>query len=174
MTRFHTRLLCWLSLVLLAGCGYTLVGRGSLPSHIATIAIPVFENETLQEGIEDVFTQAVIDVYVSGGKLRLVSENEADAVLRGTIRGYDNTQALTYNDQNNVASYKLTVSVDIELWDNIQDEVFWQTENLTEEDDFAGGPDVKINIQQENAEAALKRLAKDLAERIFALSTEGF
>jgi outer membrane lipopolysaccharide assembly protein LptE/RlpB len=161
--------ICWFS-----GCGYTLVGHGSLPKNIKTIAIPIFDNNTLEKGIEDTITQAVIEVYVKGGKVRLVSETEADAILRGTIRAYNDKEALTYNDQNEVSSYRLTVTADIELQNLKNDEILWQTEKLVAEADFAGGPDVDITTEQENKAKALQELAKELAERVLALSTEGF
>jgi outer membrane lipopolysaccharide assembly protein LptE/RlpB len=160
---------CWFS-----GCGYTLVGHGSLPKDIKTIAIPIFDNNTLEKGIEDTITQAIIEVYVKGGKVRLVSETEADAMLRGAIRAYNDKEALTYNDLNEVSSYKLTVTVDIELQDLRNDKILWQTEKLVAEADFAGGPDVDITTEQENKAKALQELAKELAERVLALSTEGF
>ena len=173
MKRISYLLLC-LTLIGMAGCGYTLVGQGSLPKHIKTVAIPVFENTTLEKGVEDVLTKAVIDVYISGGKVRLVSEGEADALLRGKIRSYNAREAVTYNDSNEVSSYRLTVTLDLELQDLTRNEVFWKTENLSGNVTFDGGPDVDVTTQQGNEEKALKTVAKDLAERIWALSTEGF
>jgi outer membrane lipopolysaccharide assembly protein LptE/RlpB len=174
MKRILFVLLTSIALFWLSGCGYTLVGQGSLPKHIKTIAIPVFENETLEEGIEEVITQAIIDVYVRGGKVRLVSETEADAILRGKIRSYNPDEALTYNDLDEVLSYKLTVTVDIEMQDLTNDEILWQQENLSEDTDFEAGPDFSLAERQDNEEEALEQLAEELAERILALSTEGF
>jgi outer membrane lipopolysaccharide assembly protein LptE/RlpB len=173
MKRLFVILTC-MGLFLSSGCGYTLVGRGSLPKHITKIAIPIFENNTLEKGVEDVITQAVIDVYIRGGKVRVVSESEADAVLRGTVRSYNASEALTYNERNEVSSYELTVAVDIELQDLTTDEILWRTDNLVADTDFAGGPDVDLTTEQENKAEALQELSTDLAERILALSTEGF
>jgi len=174
MKRILFVLLTCIGLFWIMGCGYTLVGQGSLPEHIETIAVPIFENDTLEAGVEDVITQAIIDVYVSGGKVRLVSETEADALLRGTIRSYNSDEAVAYNELNEVSSYRLTVAIDIELQDLTNEKILWRAENLKEDVDFEGGPDVAIPTQQENEEKALRRLAEELAERILALSTEGF
>ena len=157
-----------------AGCGYTLVGQGSLPEHIKTIAIPTFENNTVEEGVEEIVTQAVIDEYVRGGKVRLVSEDEADAILWGTIQSYDPDEAITYNEDNDVSSYRLTVEVNVVLKDLVKDEVLWETEGLAEDADFEGGPEVDITTEEENEERALEELAEELAQQIRALSTEGF
>lgn len=163
-----------LGFLLVSGCGYALVGQGSLPDHIKTIAIPTFENITLEEGLEEVITQAVIDEYVRGGKVRLVSEVQADAILRGTIRSYNADEVVTYNDQNEPSSYKLIIKVDIELKDLVKDEILWTTAELAENADFKGGPDVNITEQEENENEVLEEVAKDLAQKIHALSTQGF
>ena len=173
MKRIFCLLLC-LALFWMSGCGYKLVGQGSLPKHIQKVAIPIFENTTLEKGVEDPITQAIIDVYVKGGKVRLVSETEADAILRGKIRSYNSKEVSAYNERNEIASYKLTVAVDVELQDLTNNEVLWKTENLAGSADFPGGPDVDITKEQDNEEIALQTVAKDLAERVWALSTEGF
>jgi len=68
----------------------------------------------------------------------------------------------------------LIVAVDVELQDLTNNNVLWKTENLTGSSDFAGGPDVDITKEQDNADNALQTVAKDLAERVWALSTEAF
>jgi len=46
-----------LCLVPLAGCGYSLAGRGSaLPTHIKTIGIPLFSNATSVFDVEQTLT----------------------------------------------------------------------------------------------------------------------
>lgn len=161
-------------IICFAGCGYTLVGQGSLPKHIKTIAIPIFTNKTLEKGVEDIITQAIIEKFVKDGKVRLVSETEADALVTGSIQLYKSDEAMTYNEQNEIASYKLVVKVNVELRDLVNDKVLWEMENLTEDDEFAGGPDVNPTQEEENEEKALKELADELAQRVLSLSVEGF
>jgi hypothetical protein len=104
----------------------------------------------------------------------LVSEDEADAILWGTIQSYDPDEAITYNEDNDVSSYRLTVEVNVVLKDLVKDEVLWETEGLAEDADFEGGPEVDITTEEENEERALEELAEELAQQIRALSTEGF
>ncbi len=158
----------------MSGCGYTLVGQGNLPDHIKTIAIPVFENETLEEGIEETLTNAVIEEFIRGGKMQLVSESEADAVMLGTIKTYKNKQPVAYNDQNEVSSYRLTVTVDIELKDLVKDVELWATEGMEEFADYEGGEDTALTEEQDNEEQAMEEISEELAQEIRALSTEGF
>lgn len=168
--------LCLLGLLtfFLSGCGYTLVGQGSLPAHINAIAIPMFENLTLEQGIEDVLTQAMIDAYVRGGKVQLVAESAADALLLGTVQGYNDEEAIEFNDQNDPLKYRLAITLDVELRDLTTDTTLWQSDGMQETADFLGGPDYNLAEENENKQAALAELAEDVASKVFALSTEGF
>src|SRR4029453_815326 len=86
-----------LALVLLAffaflpGCGVYSTSPGVLPGHITTIAIPAFENRTVQGGLDEEITQAVITRFVEDNHLRVVSESEANALLTGAVTDYKNT-----------------------------------------------------------------------------------
>ncbi len=158
----------------LTGCGYTLVGQGSLPGHINTIAIPTFDNLTLEQGVEDVLTQAMIDVYVRSGKVQLVVKSAADAILIGTVRSYNDDEAIEFNDQNDPLKYRLIATIDIELRDLTNETTLWKSEEMEGTADFLGGPDYNLADENENKQVALAELAEELAETVFALSTEGF
>jgi len=69
--------------LLLAGCGYST--RGSLPDHIRTVAVPIFKNRTLEPGVETAITSGVVNAFSSGGRLRVVPAEEADALLEGEV-----------------------------------------------------------------------------------------
>ncbi len=163
-----------IGIVLLSGCGYTLVGQGNLPAHIKTIAVPIFTNDTLEEGIEETLTNAVVGEFLRGGKVRLVSSAQPDAILLGTIKTYKNRQAIAYNDLNEVSGYRLTVAVDIELKDLIKDTDLWTTDGLEEFADYKGGADIGLTEEQDNERRALIEISNKLAQKIRALSTEGF
>lgn len=164
-------------LVMMTGCGYTLVGQGNLPTHIKTIAIPVFENTTLEEGIEQTITNAAVQEFARGGKVKLVSEDKADAVLMGKIILYKNKEGVKYesvDDKTEVKTYKLTVTVNAELKDLVNDTVLWKTEGLSENQDYEGGNEIGATEEKDNEREALADISKKLAGKIRALSTEGF
>ena len=163
-------------LFLMTGCGYTLVGQGNLPDHIKTIAIPVFENTTLEEGIEQSITNAAVQEFVRGGKVKLVSEDKADAVLTGKIISYktEGVQYQNVDDKTEITTYKLTVAVNVELKDLVNDTVLWKSDGLSEDQDYEGGPLIGATEEKDNESEALSVIAKDLAGKIRTLSTEGF
>jgi outer membrane lipopolysaccharide assembly protein LptE/RlpB len=163
----------WLTILLLfAGCGYRLVGSSSLPSHIKTIAIPTFDNDTNEPGIEDVLTQALRTVFLRGGKVKLVGKDSADALLSGKILWYNDDEVIEFNEQNNPSKYRLTITLDITLEDRTTGKVLWQDQQLQGTSDFSGGDD--SGLSTESKQQKLEELASELAEKVRALSTKGF
>ena len=48
----------------LTGCGYHFIGQSEVLSEIHTIAIPYFENETYEPGLERYMTEALVNEFV--------------------------------------------------------------------------------------------------------------
>src|SRR5512136_987237 len=69
--------LAWLAVLSAAGCGYSFSGS-SLPSHLKTIAIPVFENQSLDPTIADEVTSGVLDQFLEDNRLKVAREARAD------------------------------------------------------------------------------------------------
>jgi hypothetical protein len=80
--------------LLLSSCaGYTLGGQK--PTHLAGItklAVPTFENQTLEPRIASTVTNALIKQIQMDGSYQIVSEDEADAVLQGSVSRILRTQ----------------------------------------------------------------------------------
>ena len=88
--------------LLLSGCaGYTLGSHK--PAHlskITKIAVPTFENLTLEPRLAVLVTNAVIKQLQNHGSYQIVSKSEAEAVLQGKISNINRTQFRS--DLNNV------------------------------------------------------------------------
>jgi len=97
----------------LAGCGvYSF--SGSMGSGIETIAVPVFENKSVEFGIAEELTSGVIDEFVSDNTLKVIPKSNADAILSGTIARYDRV-AYTYDENDQVQEYKVNITVSVNL-----------------------------------------------------------
>lgn len=88
--------------LLFSGCaGYHLGGqKPSHLRHITKLAVPTFENLTLEPRLAVLVTNAVIKQLQVHGSYQIVSKNEAEAVLEGTIRNISRTQFRS--DRNNI------------------------------------------------------------------------
>ncbi|MFQ5672941.1 MAG: LPS assembly lipoprotein LptE [Nitrospinales bacterium] len=110
-----------LSAALLAGgCGYHLVGTASqLPSHIKSLAIPVFKNTSTEPAIHRNLTEAVRKSFQNDGRLKLVSRNRADLILNGTLTHYE-LRPIAFNKQDVAIQYWVILNVDIDVVDQVK------------------------------------------------------
>lgn len=78
----------------LSGCaGYHL--GGNKPAHLSGVtklAVPTFENMTLEPRLSSLVTNAVIKQLQLDGTYQIVSKDKADAVLEGRVVGIDRSQ----------------------------------------------------------------------------------
>ena len=169
MTARRGLLLASALLLLLGGCGYSL--RGTLPGHIRTVAIPVFANKTQEPAVENLLTRAVVDAFVTSGRLKVVRPEDADSILEGEIVGYQ-LNSLSFNSQQNVREYRLTVTLNLQFKDVKQNVVLWRQEGLQEKADFQVQGQVSLTISSE--ESALRTAAVDIGRAIVNLTVERF
>lgn len=104
----------YLLLVLVAaGCAYYSTS-GGLVGGIRTVAVPLANNETAEAGIAALLTQQVEQAYQADGRLRVVDEETADAILYLTVRRLED-RPFTYTAEEVTEQYRFTVGVGAEL-----------------------------------------------------------
>jgi outer membrane lipopolysaccharide assembly protein LptE/RlpB len=151
-------------LLLFFGCGYHLAGGLNLPSHIKSIAVPIFQNHTAEPDIEKVLTEAVIERIQSLGQVSVTTVDRADAVLYGTVNTYTPRIPLSFDDLHRVREYRLKIGAQLKLVDVRNGQVIWEKHKLTAKteylvsDDVLGTQDAERNAQ----EVAAFEMARDL------------
>ena len=119
--------LCFLSSIcLLVGCAYystSATGGGGIRS----VAVPLLENESLEAGIHQALTDSLIQAFVTDGALRVVDEDQADAVLQGTVLEVKE-EPFTYGDQAD--QYQITIFIRAALYDPHNKQVIWEEKRL--------------------------------------------
>lgn len=158
-----------LALLLLAGCGYSI--RGALPEHIRTVAIPVFVNRTQEPAVENFLTRAVVDAFVTSGRLQVVRPEEADSILEGEIVGY-RIDSLSFDSRANVREYRLTVTLNLQFRDVRKSVLLWRQEGVQEKADFRVPGQVAQTISRE--EGALRAAAVDIGRAIVTMAVDRF
>lgn len=108
--------LAWALLGVLAagGCGVYGTTPGRVRPGLETVAVPYFENRSEEPEVEVALTEAVIGGLIADRTLEVVEENEADALVIGTIRSYTFREAFFGSDRQ-AEEYKITVSVEVSL-----------------------------------------------------------
>jgi outer membrane lipopolysaccharide assembly protein LptE/RlpB len=156
-------------LVLLAGgCGYSL--RGTLPAHIQTIAIPVFQNKTTEPGIETIVTRAVVEAFSTSGRLRVVRPEQADAILEGEVIDYD-VQSIAFDPRSQARLYRLVVTMNLRLRDLVQNRLVFDQRAFRERADFRASEAVSETIVREDL--GVRKAAQDIARSVVALTVDG-
>jgi hypothetical protein len=181
--RFTKLILILAFCTLVFGCGYHFTSIGPpLNVRLQSLAIPPFSGSSSYPGIEDDFTTAVRQEFLTRSKVRLVEEKSAQAVLRGRLYSVT-TEPLTYTvtqqsihgflSTDKVTSARiLRVRLEIALIDAAAEEIIWQDANLTDRASFQVSSDPLIT--RHNQRLALIAIAKDLAERIYSRTMERF
>lgn len=135
-----------LCLMVFLGCGVYTFSGSTLPSHLKTVDIPLFINQSLQPGVAEDITAKLNQHVEASNLLKPVSQN-SDATISGKVLSYKN-RPYTYGSESlrnvNVTSYVVEISVDVEFYDNkkdktlykgvIAEEGIYDFENETEED----------------------------------------
>ena len=159
-------LLSLLGGLVLFGCGvYSFSGSG-LPSHIRTVAVPVFDNQTAEYGIKENLSDQVIDALVTDGKLKVVQERDADSVVEGTVVEYQN-RAYTFDNSENVQEYIVRIWVRVAYQDVRNRKAIWEEERM----EGWGTYDVSIDPPEDEElgrERAIAKLAEDIVDKVVA------
>ena len=159
--------------LLLAACGYALVGRSNfLDPSIRTIEVPAFVNKTTRVELEQRVTQAVAQEFVSRGRLALVTDSkEAHVILRGSIDSFG-IFPIAF-DQGRATRYQVSVTARIELLDHRNDDkVLWKN------DQYRFSENYEVNIASTDAfdqeTRAIQEIAVRFAEGLVTNLLEGF
>lgn len=117
-------------IILISGCGYT-TKTCFLPSHIGSVYIETFQNQTDQPNLDNLLRAKLISTFQNDGNLKIAPPNIADTILQGQITGYTR-QALRYEDDEVIKEYRLQIVVNFKFQDLAKDTV------LVEESNFIG------------------------------------
>jgi hypothetical protein len=153
----------------LAGCGYSL--RGDLPSHLETVAVPLLVNRTHEPGVENTLTGALLEAFATNGRLRVVDPARADAILQGSVVGYE-LVSIAYDPAANVSRYRLVITLDVVFKDVRRAEVIFAQQGLQERADFSVAGSVARTISREDV--AVLRASVDIARSVVSRAVERF
>ncbi len=141
---------------------YSFTGT-SIPEGVNTIYIPFFPDQSNSGfgDLSDRLNQALIERFVNQSRLQLANNEEnADAVLDGSIIGYSNRPfSISGNEQASQNQIKITVRGTFEY--KTEAEALWSNKNF--EGNFTFDPtDDPINGEQTAADEALEQIANNM------------
>lgn len=168
------RRLAWLFLLgcVCMYCGYSLRGVGSsLPPHIQTINVPMFENQTTRFQLDLKLTESIRDELVSRGKVEVTGEEaNADAILLGEIISFI-VNPIAFTEDASASNYNVIIVVKVVLRDLVNNRVLFSNPNFMYQEEYnvAEGTDFET-VEQE----AIEKVSLKFARTLVISLLEGF
>jgi hypothetical protein len=154
-------------------CGYKPAGKGkSLPVHIKTIAVPIFQNSSLKYRVEQRFTRAVIEEILKRARgVRVTTHpDDADAVLNGDIRGFRASGSIL-DDRGRTRVWDLQITISVTVRDLKTHKILFENQRMSFEGEYQLSDDPQSFFNEENP--AVDRVARDFAQSIVSTIMEG-
>ena len=108
----------------LISCGFYSF-KGSLPSYIKKVAIPLFDNNTAYPEIQEDLTNKVVDEFISDNTLDVTNEYTADIIIKGTIVSISQKVASLAKGET-VTGYNLYINVKVQCEDVLNKKNLWE------------------------------------------------
>jgi hypothetical protein len=111
-------------LIILNSCGYYSF-KGALPSHIKTVAVPLFENNTEYPNVREDLTNMIVDEFISDNSLSITDESNADIIITGVITSITQRAASVVSGEQ-VEEYHVYVNVKVKCEDVKNNKALWE------------------------------------------------
>ena len=152
-------------LMLAPACGvYSTKGRTA--GDIKKIAVPNLSNETAQPDIETEITTNLRSGLIKDNTLKVVAENEADAVLEGTVVEYRNVP-FTFNADLQAEQYRLMIGLNVSLFNPKDNTYIWKDRRIDAHSDY-----YLETTTDRTYDRALEEVYKDIVEGILNATTQ--
>lgn len=141
-------------------CGFYSL-KGSLPPHLKTVAVPLFENQTAEFGIAETLTDAVTDEFVKDGSLKIADRSSADVLIEGVITGVSDRPGAFSQDET-VQDINVYISVSVKVTDQVNRTPMWN-ERITQFGayDPSAGPDGRSQAYEE----AFEKISQEILNK---------
>ena len=166
-----------LALLCFSGCGYALVGRGTVvdPS-IKKIGVPTFVNGTGKALLDEKVTQRVIEELLRRGRFDVVQDRGGvDAIVEGELLRYD-AQPVGFSDgaggNTQASRYAITLTARVRYAKTGAEEPIWSSDAFSFRDEYEVGSDPASFFDRE--EQAIERLSQSFARSLVATMLEAF
>lgn len=134
---------------------------GGLPSHIRTMAIQPFDNETPTPELQKEILEAMRKELQPRLGVRDAPQERADAIVRGVVRTYDADVPVGYSAdpaQAVTSRRKLQITLDVQIIDQTNGKTLWEKKSLRAEGEYAERDEVG------GRRDAIKRVVNDIVE----------
>lgn len=157
-------------ILLSSACGYRLTGGGDFPAGVKSVFISVYKNRTSETGIENTFTNDLINEVTRRQKVAISDKGKADSLFFGVIRGMS-IETISRKDTSSSIERRVTIAVDCKLTDP-KGRVIWSTRGISDNEAYDVASDKQVT--EKNRREAIFVLSERLAEKIYNRLTDDF
>ena len=159
---------------LAASCGYHTGGRADLvPKTVHTIAVPAFNNATTRYKLTDQLPQAIAREFIARTRYRVVTDPDAaDAVLDGTVLGYNSFPTVFDPATGRASAVELRVVMRISLHERATGKVLYERPNFEVRERYQISIDPAAFFEE--SDAALIRASQQTARQVVSSILESF
>lgn len=168
------RLVFGLALVaLVAGCGYTLVGRASnIPAEIRRVHLKPLENATPRVQVDQILTRALADEIVTRRRFEVTAgEAGADAELSGTVVSFA-VNPVSFDPEGRATEYEIVINAKMSFRQLEPESVLWANDRYQFRDSYQLEASELGYFDRETP--AIEAAAKRFAETMVTDLLEGF
>jgi hypothetical protein len=165
------------ALALAAGCGYALVGKGTVVDPtIKRIGVPLFRDASGKPGLDRRVTQKVIEELLKRGRFDVVQDSTGvDALVEGEIIAYT-PKLVGVGEQTGGKSqanrYEILLTARIRYSKVGAKEPIWSNDAFSFRDEYDVGDNPSAFFDKE--EQAIERLATAFARSLVSAMLEAF
>ncbi len=158
------------SVLLIAGCGYRFArGPSALLPEGTTLAVPVFENDTIEAGFEATVAEALRREFAAVSSVRIAEREDAALVLSGKVIEAT-SRNLSVSKELLVVEERRTVAISARLARG--EKVLWSAKRIEADETYYATAD---NVATEdNRKEALARAARALAKKVYLRVSGGW
>ncbi|NIM19904.1 MAG: hypothetical protein GTO51_06620 [Candidatus Latescibacteria bacterium] len=151
--------------LLLFGCWYSTTSRTA--KGIKSIAVPFFTNKTTEPSLEISVTEKIIQNLVDDNTLKVMDEDDADAILEGDIVEFRNLP-FSFNRDLNAEEYHVVVSVQVSLFNRRLNEPIWKDKRIQGDGSYF----LEVSEEGLSFEDALKEAIDEITDQILNLTVQ--
>ena len=125
------------------------------------MAVPMFENKSLESGLQQALTDSLIEGFVTNGAVRVLDEDRARLVLRGEIHEV-REEPFTYDGQSE--QFRISIFLGISCYDTEEKKTIWEEQRLRGFGIFDATQD-RREQRALGLNAAIQMLVEDVVDR---------
>jgi len=137
---------------------------GSLPPHLKTVAVPLFENRTAEFAIAEDLTDAVLKEFTRDNSLKIGERGSADVLVEGAVISLED-RAGAFDAAEQVEDFKVYLTVQVLCTDQTKRLKLWE-ERITQWGSF--DPNLGPDSRKDGLNEAMAKISQEILNKTVA------